>query len=131
MPRIRRPNSTASRPSARPTPGASAPPALSSAHASAPSTTSAYSGICAAAVISDGLVVASRGVNFLIELRSPVSHTATVIEFSCSSRDWAITRLPFWFGRISGAAEDNTVLVGCRLRRESVAHGDGDGDGDG
>ncbi len=52
------------------------------AQASAPSTTSAYSDICAAAVISDGFVVASRGVNLPIEWRSPVSATTTV---SCRS----------------------------------------------
>src|SRR5437879_11991600 len=86
MPRIRRPNSTASRSSARPTTLDSLPAACFSAQRSAPSTTSAYSGICAAAVISDGFVVASRGVNFLIEFRSPVSHTTTVTWLSCSSR---------------------------------------------
>ena len=59
--------------------GAAPSAACFSAQRSAPSTTSAYSGICAAAVMSDGLVVASRGLNFSIDFRSPVSQTTTVI----------------------------------------------------
>src|SRR5262245_28182069 len=62
------------------------PPASFSAHARPPSTTSAYSGIWAAAVMSDGFVVASRGLNSLIELMSPVSATVTVILVNCSSK---------------------------------------------
>ena len=46
---------------------------------------SAYSFIWAAAVISDGFVVASRGLNFSIEWMSPVSATVTVTLLSCSS----------------------------------------------
>ena len=57
------------------------------AHSSAARTTSWYSGICAAAVINDGLVVASRGVNLRMEWMSPVSATTTVTAFSCSSNE--------------------------------------------
>jgi hypothetical protein len=45
---------------------------------STPSTMGWYCGSCAAAVISEGLVVASCGRNFSIESISPVSATTTV-----------------------------------------------------
>src|SRR5258706_156448 len=57
--RMRVPNSTASRSSALVIVCSREPP-CAFAHLSASSTTSAYSGICAAAVMSDGFVVASR-----------------------------------------------------------------------
>ena len=50
----------------------------------APSTMSRYASICAAAVISDGFVVASRGLNVSIDLMSPVSATTTVMAASWS-----------------------------------------------
>ena len=49
---------------------------------SASSTSLAYAGIAAAVAMSDGLVVASRGLNFSIELMSPVSETTTVMLLS-------------------------------------------------
>ena len=48
------------------------------ASTSTPSTMGWYCGICAAAVISEGLVVASWGRNFSIASMSPVSATTTV-----------------------------------------------------
>ena len=60
------------------------------AQSSALRTTSWYSGICAAAVMSEGLVVASRGVNLRMEWMSPVSATTTVICFSCSRSDFGM-----------------------------------------
>ena len=65
-------------------------PASFFAQPSASSTTCAYSFICAAAMMSDGLVVASRGLNLRIALMSPVSATTTVICESCSRRDCAM-----------------------------------------
>jgi hypothetical protein len=52
------------------------------AQTSASSTSFAYAGIAAAVVMSDGFVVASRGLNFSIELMSPVSETTTVTLFN-------------------------------------------------
>jgi hypothetical protein len=45
-----------------------------------------YWGIWAAAVIKEGLVVASRGLKVSMALISPVSATTTVISRNCSSR---------------------------------------------
>ena len=65
---------------------ASAPASLR-AQASASSTSGAYSFIWAAAMMSDGFVVASRGLYLRIALMSPVSETTTVIWESCSRKD--------------------------------------------
>ena len=54
-------------------------PASFFAQPSASSTSCAYSFICAAAMMSDGFVVASRGLNLRMALMSPVSATTTVI----------------------------------------------------
>jgi len=66
------------------------------AELSAPSTMSEYSGICAAVAMSDGLVVASCGLNSLMALKSPVSETTVVMLRSCSSTtSFAMIELPY------------------------------------
>src|ERR1700744_924715 len=51
---------------------------------------SEYSGICAAAAMSDGFVVASCGLNSLMALKAPVSETTVVMLRSCSSTTFAM-----------------------------------------
>src|SRR5208282_2119519 len=116
MARMRRPNSTASRSMARATMRLlSAPPAFFSAQRRALSTTSRYSGIWAAAVISEGLVVASRGFHCSIEWRAPVSATVTVMVLSCWRRFSAMAVLPplYTLGReeAAGLVEEPLLLV--------------------
>ena len=86
--RIFKPKETAKRSKAKETTSAAdaAAPKVARAAFKVSSTIAWYCGICDAAVISDGLVVASRGVNFSIASISPVSATTTVIAFSCSSK---------------------------------------------
>src|SRR6201995_6093642 len=55
---------------------------------------SEYSGICAAAAMSDGFVVASCGLNSLMALKSPVSETTVVMLRSCSSTTFAMMNSP-------------------------------------
>jgi hypothetical protein len=62
----------------------SAPP-FDLPYAIASSTSARYWGSCAAAKMSDGLVVASVGWNFWMLLKSPVSATTVVTALSCSS----------------------------------------------
>src|SRR5688572_31983967 len=66
--------------------------AARSASASAASTSARYCGCCAAFNSSDGLVVASCGVNCRIDSMSPVSATTVVNFFKESSRDMQLRR---------------------------------------
>src|SRR4051812_21515697 len=123
MSRMRRPNSIASRSVASAMTFDSSPRASACAQRSAPSTTSAYSGICAAAVISDGLVVASRGLSFLIELKSPLSATTTVIAASCCSSVCVIAFSWFWPGSGIGL-RSLSQGVGLEGLQKLFQHGD-------